>query len=318
MNPAEVKLLYRAMCVQAERVLVGLQEPFEMMVVALLSGGHVLLEGVPGTAKTLMAKTLAHLVQADFRRVQFTPDLMPSDILGTNIFNLGKSQFELRKGPIFTHVLLGDEINRAPAKTQSALLEAMEEKQVNLDGERHLLPAPFMVIATQNPLEYEGTYPLPEAQLDRFLFKILIPYSPKSAELEVLNRYHAGFDAHDLVATGLQAVVSPERLAAAQTGIRAVTVEPGILNYILDLAHATRNSKDLTLGVSTRAAIWMLLASKTLAAINGRAYVIPDDIKTVFMPAARHRVVLKPEAEIEGLTADTILRRVLGQVDVPR
>jgi MoxR-like ATPase len=303
---------------EADKVIVGLEEPFELLVVALLTGGHVLLEGVPGTAKTLMAKTLAHLVQGSFNRVQFTPDLMPSDILGTSVFDIGTSRFYLKKGPIFTQILLADEINRAPAKTQSALLEAMEERQVNLEGERHVLGYPFIVLATQNPIEYEGTYPLPEAQLDRFLFKVLVPYSPHDVEVEVLRRYNQGFDAHDLAASGIQPVVSADQLASLRALTHQVMVEEGILDYIARIAEASRQSPDLTLGASTRAATHILLASKTFAALQGRDYVIPDDVKFIAPPALRHRILLKPEAEIEGLNADAVLQRLLGLVEVPR
>ena len=313
-----IQKLFQRLRTEADKVLVGLEEPFELLAVALLTGGHVLLEGVPGTAKTLMAKTLAHLVQAQFTRVQFTPDLMPSDILGTSVFNLSTSQFHLRKGPIFTQFLLADEINRAPAKTQSALLEAMEERQVNLEGERHVLPAPFMVIATQNPIEYEGTYPLPEAQLDRFLFKVLVPYSPLEVEVEVMRRYHQGFDAHDLVTAGLKAVVPAASVMQARQIIRGIVVEDGILNYIAQITAASRQSADLILGASTRASTYVLLASKTFAALQGRGYVTPDDVKYVIPHVFRHRVLLKPEAEIEGLDADAIIQRILGRVEVPR
>lgn len=305
---------------QAEsgKVLVGLEPHFDLMLTALLTGGHVLLEGVPGTAKTLMAKTLAHLVQAQFTRVQFTPDLMPSDLLGTSVFDMATGRFNLKRGPLFTQVLLADEINRAPAKTQSALLEAMEERQINLDGVRHELPRPFMVVATQNPIEYEGTYPLPEAQLDRFLFKIVVGYAALESEVEVLRRYHHGFDAHALAAAGLQPVFTSERLAAARQAIQTVTVEEGILTYIARLGAATRDSTDILLGVSTRAATWLLLAAKTYAALRGRDFVTPDDVKFLAVPAWRHRLILRPEAEIEGLDADAVLARVLAQVDVPR
>src|SRR4030065_25420 len=210
MNPSDIQTVYKRLRAEADKVLVGLQEPFELLVVALFSNGHVLLEGVPGTAKTLMAKTLSYMVQAQFTRVQFTPDLMPSDILGTSVFDMTTGKFYLKKGPVFTQLLLADEINRAPAKTQSALLEAMEERQVNLEGERHALDAPFMVVATQNPVEYEGTYPLPEAQLDRFMFKVLVPYSPLAVEVEILRRYHHGFEAHDLAGARLERVMSSE------------------------------------------------------------------------------------------------------------
>ncbi|MCP4427980.1 MAG: MoxR family ATPase [Chloroflexi bacterium] len=313
-----VQTLYQRLRQEADKVLVGLEEPFELLVVALLTGGHVLLEGVPGTAKTLMAKTLAHLVQAKFTRIQFTPDLMPSDILGTSVFDISTSQFHLKKGPIFTQLLLADEINRAPAKTQSALLEAMEERQINLEGKRHPLDAPFMVIATQNPIEYEGTYPLPEAQLDRFLFKVLVPYAPLEAEVEVLRRYHNGFNAHDLASTGLQALLPANGVGQIQQVIQKVIVEDGILTYIGQITAASRQSPDLTLGASARAAIHVLLSAKTYAALQGRDFVTPDDVKTVVLPVFRHRILLKPEAEIEGLDADAVIQRVMGQVEVPR
>jgi MoxR-like ATPase len=310
--------LYANLRAEAEKVIVGLEEPFEQLVIALFSGGHVLLEGVPGTAKTLMAKTLAHLVAAQFTRVQFTPDLMPSDILGTNVFNLTTNTFSLRKGPIFTQILLADEINRAPAKTQSALLEAMEERQVNLDGVRYPLGIPYMVIATQNPIEYEGTYPLPEAQLDRFMFKVRVPISPSNVEMEVLRRYHNGFDAHNLDAAGLNAVVAVETFKGIQEQIQAIVVEEGILDYITRICAATRKSPDIVLGASTRSAIHILLASKTCAGLRGRPFVTPDDVKFVVPPVLRHRLILKPETEIEGLDSDAVIQRILAQVEVPR
>ena len=318
MEPTQLKTTYQTLRQEADKVLVGLEEPFEMLTIALLTGGHVLLEGVPGTAKTLMAKTLAQLVQANFNRIQFTPDLMPSDILGTSVFDISNGQFYLKKGPIFTQILLADEINRAPAKTQSALLEAMEERQVNLEGTRYPLGVPFMVIATQNPIEYEGTYPLPEAQLDRFLFKVTVPYSDLDTEIEVLRRYHHGFDAHDLAASGLTARLTAEAIAEARQAINQVVVEDGVLNYIAQVAAVSRQSPDLTLGASTRAATHVLLSSKTFAALQGRDFVTPDDVKYVTPAVYRHRILLKPEAEIEGLNADAVIRRLLGQVEVPR
>lgn len=318
MQTADLKSMYQELRTEAGKVLVGLEDPFELLVVALLSGGHVLLEGVPGTAKTLMAKTLAYMVQAQFTRVQFTPDLMPSDILGTSVFDMNTAVFHLKKGPIFTQLLLADEINRAPAKTQSALLEAMEEKQVNLEGERYALDAPFMVIATQNPIEYEGTYPLPEAQLDRFMFKVLVPYSPLEVEVEILRRYHQGFDAHDLAAAGLGKVISAQEVIGIRKLVQHVTMEEGILNYIAQINAASRHSADLVLGASARAATHVLLASKTYAALQGRDYVTPDDVKFIVPPVFRHRILLKPEAEIEGLDADVIIQRLLAQVEVPR
>ncbi|MBE2233293.1 MAG: MoxR family ATPase [Anaerolinea sp.] len=314
----DLQLLYRRLREEADKVIVGQQEPFELLIVALLTGGHVLLEGVPGAAKTLMAKTLARLVQAQFGRIQFTPDLMPSDILGTSVFDVASSRFYLKKGPIFTQILLADEINRAPAKTQAALLETMEERQVTLEGERHIMEQPFMVIATQNPIEYEGTYPLPEAQLDRFLFKVIMPYLPLEAEIEVLRRYHRGFDAHDLAASGLTAIVGAAEIAAARQTIGQVVVEEGILAYVARIAAASRQSPDLTLGASTRAATHVLLAAKTYAGLQGRDFVIPDDVKFITPAVYRHRLLLKPEAEIEGLDADAVVQRLLGQVEVPR
>jgi len=303
---------------EASKAVVGQEEAFTQILIALFSGGHVLLEGVPGTAKTLMAKTLAALTGVEFKRVQFTPDLMPSDVIGTQVFEMGTGQFRLRKGPVFTNILLGDEINRAPAKTQSALLEAMEERQVTIEGERLPLPEPFFVMATQNPVEYEGTYPLPEAQLDRFLFKVIVDYAPQEVEIEVLRRYHAGFDAHRLETVGLHPVMSPEILAQCRAEIRQVQVDDGILKYVTDIAQASRKSLDLILGGSPRASISLLLAAKTWAAIQNRAYVTPDDVKFLARPVYRHRIILKPEAEIEGLTPDTAVARILARVEVPR
>jgi MoxR-like ATPase len=303
---------------QAARVLVGQDEAVELLIVALLVRGHVLLEGVPGTAKTLMAKTLAQLVKADYRRIQFTPDLMPSDVVGTVVFDIQSGQFNLKRGPIFTQILLADEINRAPAKTQAALLEAMEERQVSIEGDTQALADPFMVIATQNPVEMDGTYPLPEAQLDRFLFKIKIGYLPIEQEVEVYRRYDQGFDAHNLAATGLTPIVNPAQLAQIRQMIQGVRVEEGVLHYIAVITNATRNSADLALGASTRAGVALLLAAKALAALRGRDYVSPDDIKALVAPVFRHRVYLRPEAEIEGLDTDAVFRRLLTKLEVPR
>ena len=310
--------LYQQIKAEAAKVIVGQDEAFEQIVIALFSGGHVLLEGVPGTAKTLMAKTLSRLIRAEFKRVQFTPDLMPSDIVGTSVFNMQTSTFALRRGPIFTHILLADEINRAPAKTQSALLEAMEERQVTIEGELNKLPEPFMVLATQNPVEYEGTYPLPEAQLDRFLMKVRVSYPPLPAESEILRRYHAGFDARKLDEAGLAPVLAPADVAEAQRDIQAVKVEDGILDYIARLMDATRKSQDLVLGGSPRAGIALLLTAKTSVALQGRDYVRPDDIKALASPVLRHRIILRPETEVEGLDADKVIARVLARVEVPR
>ncbi len=313
-----IQKLYAALRAEAAKVIVAQDAALEQLVIALLVRGHVLLEGVPGTAKTLMAKTLAHLVQASFNRVQFTPDLMPSDIVGTNVFDITSSQFHLHQGPIFAGILLADEINRAPAKTQAALLEAMEERHVTIDGTTYPLPEPFLVVATQNPVEYEGTYPLPEAQLDRFLFKTQVPYPPPDAEQEMLSRYHEGFDPHNLATTGLQPLVSTDGLATIREIIQTVRVEQGILAYITKIADASRHSRDLLLGGGPRASIALLQASKARAALLGRAYVIPDDVKALVPPVYRHRVILKPEVEIEGVDADSVMGRILNTIEVPR
>ena len=303
---------------QASRAVVGQEETLELLLVSLLAGGHVLLEGVPGTAKTLMAKTLAMLLRAEFARIQFTPDLMPSDILGTSVFDLGTGRFHLKKGPIFTNFLLADEINRAPAKTQAALLEAMEERQVTLEGTRHPLPEPFMVVATQNPIEYEGTYPLPEAQLDRFFFKVLIEYPSAEEEKAIVMRYHEGFDAHRLESLGLEPVMAGPDLEALRRECRSVAVGEDVVEYVTALVRASRSSRDVLLGASPRAAIALLLGCKALAAIQGRAYVLPDDVKRLAPPILRHRLLLKPEAEIEGLTPDLVIQKLLASVEVPR
>ncbi|MBI4672349.1 MAG: MoxR family ATPase [Chloroflexi bacterium] len=313
-----VQQSYQALSAESKKALIAQDEIFAQMVIALFVRGHVLLEGVPGTAKTLAAKTLAHLVRAEFKRVQFTPDLMPSDIVGTQVFDVNSSKFFLKRGPVFANVVLADEINRAPAKTQAALLEAMEERNVTIEGERQPLPEPFLVLATQNPVEYEGTYPLPEAQLDRFLFKTIVHYPPLDAETDILRRYHQGFDAHRLADAGLTPVLGPEELVQLRQEIDHIAVETGILSYITKLSDATRKANDLALGASPRASIAMLLASKAYAAMQGRSYVVPDDVKTVALPVMRHRILLKPEAEIEGLDADGIIRRILASVDVPR
>jgi len=302
----------------AANVIVGQEEVFRLLTVAMLVGGHTLLEGVPGTAKTLMAKTLATLVGGTFRRVQFTPDLMPSDITGTNVFDIQSSQFTLRRGPVFTDVLLGDEINRAPAKTQSALLEAMEERQVTIDGEPHALSPVFTVIATQNPIEFEGTYPLPEAQLDRFLFKLIVSYTPYEAETELLRRVNAGFDAHALERAGLVAITEPAHILACRRLVQAVRVDEAIIGYIEAIIWTTRQLPDLLLGASPRAAIALLQGAKALAALDGRAYVVPDDVKALAAPVLRHRLIVRPEAELAGITGEVVIGRVLGSVPIPR
>ncbi|MGI8588921.1 MAG: AAA family ATPase [Chloroflexia bacterium] len=310
--------LYSAIDRERRKVIVGQDATFDMLVTALLAGGHVLLEGVPGVAKTLMARTLAATVSGEFKRIQFTPDLMPADIVGTNVFDLPTGRFTLHLGPIFGNIVLGDEINRAPAKTQSALLEAMEERRVTIDGIPHDLPAPFLVLATQNPIEYEGTYPLPESQLDRFLFKLLITYPSVQEETQLLRNYNTGFDPRDLARAGVQAVADAPSLAAARLEAAAVRADDAALGYITAIADASRRSPDLLLGGSPRASVALLTAAKVTAAIAGRDYLVPDDIKSLALPVYRHRIILKPEAEIEGLTADRAIGRFLGRVPVPR
>ncbi|NDJ60707.1 MAG: MoxR family ATPase [Chloroflexi bacterium] len=303
---------------QAQRVLVAHDDTIELLFIALIARGHVLLEGPPGTAKTLIAKTLAQLVAADYGRIQFTPDLMPSDVVGTVVYDLQSSRFNLKRGPIFTQILLADEINRAPAKTQAALLEAMGERQVTIEGDTQALPDPFLVMGTQNPIEMDGTYPLPEAQLDRFMFKIKIDYLAHAQEVEVYRRYHQGFDAHDLQNVGLTPVLQPEHLLHIRQIVQQVQVEDGVLDYVARITEATRTSPDLSLGASTRAGVALLMAAKARAALHGRDFVLPDDVKALVPPTLRHRVHLRPEAEIEGLDADAVFNRLLNRVEVPR
>ena len=312
------QLVFEKMRQEAQKVIVGQEELFKLVVVSFFTGGHVLLEGVPGTAKTLVAKTLAMLVSGEFSRVQFTPDLMPSDIVGTSVYDSATNQFNLKRGPVFTNVLLADEINRAPAKTQSALLECMEERQVSIDGVRHELSPPFMVLATQNPVEYEGTYPLPEAQLDRFLFKLHVVYPGREMERQILMNYHEGFDATQLENAGVENVVDKDSLLQCQEEIQEVTVEDAIFDYIVSLAEASRDSPELVLGGSPRASIALLLASKTYAALEGRNYIVPDDVKLLTPHVYRHRILLKPEAEIEGLSADNVIEQLLTSAEIPR
>ena len=314
----KVQTIFDKMKTEVQKAVVGQTELFELIVVGLFSGGHILLEGVPGTAKTLIAKTLAKVVSGEFSRVQFTPDLMPSDILGTSVYDSNTNQFNLKRGPVFTNVLLADEINRAPAKTQSALLECMEERQVSIDGVRHELQSPFVVIATQNPIEYEGTYPLPEAQLDRFIFKLLVDYPGQEVENQILLNYHEGFDATRLESIGIQGVFDSISLQDYKDAIQQITVESSIINYIVSLAEASRTSNEVILGGSPRASVALLLTSKSYAALKGRDYIIPDDVKYLMPHVYRHRIILKPEAEIEGLTADDVVDRLLAEVEIPR
>ncbi len=307
-----------ALRTEVGKVVVGQDGTLSGLVTALLVRGHVLLEGVPGVAKTLVVKTLARALDVEFARVQFTPDLMPSDVIGQVIYDAAGASFRFREGPVFTNLLLADEINRTPPKTQAALLESMEERQVSLDGVTHPLPDPFVVVATQNPVEYEGTYPLPEAQLDRFLFKLHVGYPTAEQELEVLGRHDRGLDPHDLAAAGVQPVAGPADLAAARLEVDALTVELPVLRYIVELVRATRVSPALSLGVSPRGAAALLHASKAWAWLAGRTYVTPDEIKAVAKPTFRHRLQLRPEAELEGATADGVIDGILASVPVPR
>jgi MoxR-like ATPase len=302
---------------ELNKAIVGQRESLDQLLLVLLVGGHALVEGVPGLAKTLAVKALAHIFQLKFQRVQCTPDLMPADILGANVFNLSTSAFTLHRGPVFTDLLLVDEINRTPPRTQSALLEAMEEKQVTIDGTSYDLSNSFAVFATQNPVEFEGTYPLPEAQLDRFLVKILIGYPAAEQEAQVLQNYQDGFDPRDLQRLGF-ATVPLERLLAARKEASAVRVEPALFRYIVTLVTRTRNSAAVSLGASPRAAISLMLFSKAIAATEGRNYLIPDDIKAAALPILRHRLVLKPEADLEGMTADQVVKEIVRSVEVPK
>jgi MoxR-like ATPase len=303
---------------ELRKVVVGQEEIIEQILVALLAEGHALLEGVPGTAKTLIVKTLARIINADFSRIQFTPDLMPSDIIGTSVFNFRTSEFTLRKGPIFTDILLADEINRTPPKTQSALLEAMEERQATIDGERHELSSLFTVLATENPIEYEGTYPLPEAQLDRFLLKILIDYPAAEAEREIVARWDEGFNSRRLDAVNIEPLPFADTIAQCRTEVQNLRMETGVQNYVVEIVRKTRSHPTILYGASPRASVALLLCSKALAAIRGREFPTPDDVRDVARPVLRHRLTLRAEAELDGATPDAAITDILQLVEVPR
>jgi MoxR-like ATPase len=303
---------------EVAKVVVGQEGVLSGIVAALLVGGHVLLEGVPGVAKTLLVKTVAAALDLEFKRIQFTPDLMPSDVTGQVIYQTDQGTFRFREGPVFTNLLLADEINRTPPKTQASLLESMEEHQVSVDGAAHPLPDPFAVIATQNPVEYEGTYPLPEAQLDRFLFKLQVPYPTTEQETEVLRRHDRGLDPHDIASMGVRAVAGADVLARAREEVNAVQVEDAVLEYLVAIVRATRESPSFDLGVSPRGGTALLHAAKAWAWLAGRAYVTPDEVKAVAKPALRHRVLLRPELELEGATTDGVLDGILTTVPTPR
>jgi MoxR-like ATPase len=307
-----------ALRAEIAKAVVGQDPAVTGLVVALLCRGHVLLEGVPGVAKTLLVRALASALELDTKRVQFTPDLMPSDITGSLVYDARTAEFSFQPGPVFTNLLLADEINRTPPKTQASLLEAMEERQVTVDGTPRPLPEPFLVAATQNPVEYEGTYPLPEAQLDRFLLKLTIPLPSRQDEIDVLTRHSEGFNPRDLRAAGLRPVAGPADLEAARAAVAKTAVSPEITGYVVDLCRATRESPSLTLGVSPRGATALLATARAWAWLTGRDYVIPDDVKALALPTLRHRVQLRPEAEMEGVTADSVINAILTHVPVPR
>jgi len=300
------------------KAVIGQDQVVSGLIVALLCEGHVLLEGVPGVAKTLLVRALAAALAIDAKRVQFTPDLMPGDVTGSLIYDARTAQFVYREGPVFTNLLLADEINRTPPKTQAALLEAMQERQVSVDGVPRPLPVPFLVAATQNPVEYEGTYPLPEAELDRFLLKLAVNVPGRDAEIGILARHAAGFDPRDLAAAGIRPVASAAELAAARAAVRQVQVSAEVTGYIVDICRGTRQSVAARLGVSPRGGTALLATSRAWAWLSGRDFVTPDDVKTLARPTLRHRIQLRPEAELAGTTPDGVLDSVLSSVPVPR
>jgi MoxR-like ATPase len=314
----ELREALGAVRTEVGRAVVGQDAAVTGLVIALLCRGHVLLEGVPGVAKTLLVRSLSAALDLDTKRVQFTPDLMPGDVTGSLVYDARTAEFSFREGPVFTNLMLADEINRTPPKTQASLLEAMEERQVSVDGTPRPLPEPFVVVATQNPVEYEGTYPLPEAQLDRFLLKLTLPLPERADEVEVLARHAAGFDPRDLKAAGVRAVAGRDVLDRARAEVARVQVAPEVLGYVVDLVRATRQSPSLSLGVSPRGATALLATSRAWAWLSGRPYVTPDDVKALAHPTLRHRVQLRAEAELEGVTAESVLDTVLASVPVPR
>jgi len=317
MNENELRDAFARVRTEVGKSVVGQDAAVTGLMIALLSGGHVLLEGVPGVAKTLLVRTLSHTLKLETTRVQFTPDLMPGDVTGSLVYDAKAGEFEFREGPVFTNILLADEINRTPPKTQSALLEAMEERQVSVDGVSRKLPVPFMVAATMNPVEYEGTYTLPEAQLDRFLLKLVLDLPERANEIEVLTRHAAGFNPRDLTAAGVQPVLDGAQLAEAQAAVATVGASADVIGYAVDLARATRQSPSVKLGVSPRGTTALLAASKAWAWLNGSSAITPDHVQAMALPVLRHRLQLRPEAELEGVSADAILRSILQQVQVP-
>ncbi len=318
MELRDVNELADALRLELGKAVVGQDRVLDEMICVLLAGGHGLLEGVPGTAKTLMVRALARVVGGRFRRVQFTPDLLPSDILGVSIYNTAAGDFVFRQGPIFTDLVLADEINRAPAKTQAALLEAMQERQATVDGVSHALSGAFTVFATQNPVEFEGTYPLPEAQVDRFMLKILVDYPSEDLEGRILDRVEGGFDDQDLDSASLREVTTIEQLAAARLAVRSVRVEEMVRRYVTRIVRSTRSMHQILLGASPRSGVMLLLAAKAAAVLAGRDFVTPDDVKSIATPVLRHRITLRPEFEIEGWSSDHVLHELLNGVEVPR
>ncbi|EPR77606.1 MoxR-like ATPase [Leifsonia rubra CMS 76R] len=317
MTDEQLRHAFTQLRTEVGKAVVGQDAAVTGLTIALLTGGHVLLEGVPGVAKTLLVRTLSRALQLDTKRVQFTPDLMPGDVTGSLVYDSKSGEFEFRKGPVFTNILLADEINRTPPKTQSSLLEAMEERQVSVDGQSLKLPVPFMVAATMNPIEYEGTYTLPEAQLDRFLLKLVLDLPERDAEIEVLTRHAAGFNPRDLAAAGVTPVLDAAMLASAQAAVAQVGASPDVIAYAVDLARATRHSPSVKLGVSPRGAIALISAAKAWAWLTGADSITPDHVQSMVLPVLRHRIQLRPEAELEGVSSDVILRSIVQQVQVP-
>ena len=301
---------------QIKKVIVGQDEMVKLIITALLADGHVLIEGVPGVAKTLTAKLVAKSLSVHFSRIQFTPDLMPSDVLGTPVFNPKEATFEFKKGPLFSNIVLIDEINRAPAKTQAALFEVMEERQITVDGRTYPMQPPFMVLATQNPIEQEGTYRLPEAQLDRFLFKIVVPYPNESEEFEILRQFH-DMGSVDVMAV-VESALSGQQIVEIRKQVKTILIEEKLLQFVAKFTHQTRNHKSIYLGASPRASLAIMNASKAMAAINGRDFVTPEDILEVIPPVLRHRIILSPDKEMEGITEDTVLKQIIQTMDIPR
>ncbi|WP_246062584.1 AAA family ATPase [Mesohalobacter halotolerans] len=301
---------------QLSKVIVGQEDFIELLLVSLLTDGHVLIEGVPGIAKTLTAKLFAKSINADFSRIQFTPDLMPSDVLGTSVFNAEKAEFEFKTGPIFSNMVLIDEINRAPAKTQSALFEVMEEKQVTIDGHQYDMEAPFMVLATQNPIEQEGTYALPEAQLDRFIFKIKLSYPNLEEEVNIIDKHHQSKAQNFL--NQIDTIINKDSISQFKADIHKINIEPKIMSYIAEIVHNTRQHPHLLLGASPRASVAIMLTAKAFAILNGRDFVTPDDVKRSLKPVLNHRIVLSPEREMEGMTTEDVVDMIVKSIEIPR